>query len=100
MRNEKKIKSKCDLGGALWQKVTGILIMTVVGPPCLCQSIQGKIKSVDADETVTFHSKKLLLLYTNSLVNADSFYTNFTNMTIQKIPISHLTRTMKHKSLH
>ena len=58
MRNEKKIKSKCDLGGALWQKVTGILIMTVVGPPCLCQSIQGKIKSVDADVIVTFHTKK------------------------------------------
>ena len=57
MRNEKKIKSKCDLGGALWQKVTGILIMTVVGPPCLCQSIQGKIKSMDADVTVTFHNK-------------------------------------------
>ena len=58
MRNEKKIKSKCDLGGALWQKVTGILIMTVVGPPCLCQSIQGKIKLVDANVTVTFHNKK------------------------------------------
>ena len=58
MRNEKKIKSKCDLGGALWQKVTGILIMTVVGPPCLCQSIKGKIKSVDADVIVTFHTKK------------------------------------------
>ena len=60
---KKKIKSKCDLGGALWQKVTGILIMTVVGPPCLCQSIQGKIKSMGANVTVTFHTKKLLLLY-------------------------------------
>jgi hypothetical protein len=68
---KKKIKSKCDLGGALWQKVTGILIMTVVGPPCLCQSIQGKIKSGDADMTVTFLSKNSLLLYTNSLVNPD-----------------------------
>ena len=96
---KKKIKSKCDLGGALWQKVTGILIMTVVGPPCLCQSIQGKIKSVDADETVTFHNKKLLLLYSNSLVNVDSFYTNFTKATFQKIPIPHLTCTMKHKFL-
>ena len=31
--------------------------------------------------------------YTNSLVNADSFYENFTNATFQKVPISHLTRT-------
>ena len=60
IRNEKKIKSKCDLGGALWQKVTGILIMTVVGPPCLCQSIQGKIKLVDANVTVTINKKKKL----------------------------------------
>ena len=34
-------------------------------------------------------------LYTNSLVNADSFYENITNMTFQKIPIPHLTSTMK-----
>ena len=38
--------------------------------------------------------------YTNSLVNADSFYANFTNMTFQKIPIPHLTRSMKQKILH
>ena len=31
---------------------------------------------------------------------ADSFYANFTNMTFQKIPIPHLTRTMKQKFLH
>ena len=30
--------------------------------------------------------------YTNSLVNADSFYANITNMTFQKIPSPHLTR--------
>ena len=29
--------------------------------------------------------------YTNSLVNADLFYVNFTNTTFQKIPIPHLT---------
>ena len=28
--------------------------------------------------------------YTNSLVNADSFYANLTNTTFQKIPIPHL----------
>ena len=38
--------------------------------------------------------------YTNSLVNADLFYANFTNTTFQKIPIPHLTRTMKQKFLH
>ena len=38
--------------------------------------------------------------YTNSLINADSFYANFTNKTIQKIPIPHLTRPMRQKFLH
>ena len=37
---------------------------------------------------------------TNSLVNADSFYANFTNTTFQKIPIPHLTRPMRQKFLH
>ena len=36
----------------------------------------------------------------NSLANADFFYVNITNETFQKIPIPHLTRTMKHKFLH
>ena len=40
------------------------------------------------------------LLYTNSLVNVDSFYTNFNNTTFQKFPIPNLTRTMKQKFLH
>ena len=35
--------------------------------------------------------------YTNSLVNGDSSYKNFTNTTFQKFPISHLTRTMIQK---
>ena len=38
--------------------------------------------------------------YTNSLVNADSFYANFTNATFQKILSPHLTCTMKQKFLH
>ena len=38
--------------------------------------------------------------WTNSLVNADSFYANFTNTTFQKIPIPYLTLTMKQKFLH
>ena len=33
--------------------------------------------------------------YSNSLVNADSFYANFNNKTFQKIHIPHLTNTMK-----
>ena len=33
--------------------------------------------------------------YTNSLVNADWFYAKFTNTTFQKIPIPHLTHTIK-----
>ena len=35
--------------------------------------------------------------YTISLVNANLFYANFTNLTFQKIPIPHLTSTMKQK---
>ena len=38
--------------------------------------------------------------YTKSLVNTNSFYTNFTNTHFQKVPIPHLTRTMKQKFLH
>ena len=30
-----------------------------------------------------------------SLVKADSFYANFTNLTFQKIPIPHLTHTIE-----
>ena len=33
----------------------------------------------------------ILSIYTKSLVNADSFYTNFANTTFQKISVSHLT---------
>ena len=39
-------------------------------------------------------------MYTNSLVNADLFYENFTNTTFQKIPIPHLTHIMKQKFLY
>ena len=39
-------------------------------------------------------------IYTNSLVNAKSFYANFTNMIFQNVPIPHLTLTMKQKLLH
>ena len=38
--------------------------------------------------------------YTKSLVNTNSFYTNFTNTHFQKVPIPYLTRTMKQKFLH
>ena len=39
-------------------------------------------------------------IYTKSLVNTNSFYKNFTNTHFQKVPIPHLTRTMKQKFLH
>ena len=38
--------------------------------------------------------------YTKSLVNTNLVYTNFTNTHFQKVPIPHLTRTMKQKFLH
>ena len=43
---------------------------------------------------------RLYQLYTKSLVNTNSFNTNFTNRHFQKVPIPHLTRTMKQKFLH
>ena len=39
-------------------------------------------------------------IYTKSLVNTNLFYMNFTNTHFQKVPIPHLTRTMKQKFLH
>ena len=42
----------------------------------------------------------LPILYTKSLVNTNLVYTNFTNTHVQKVPIPHLTRTMKQKFLH
>ena len=38
--------------------------------------------------------------YTNSLINADSFYANSKNTTFQNIPIPHLKRTLKQNFLH
>ena len=45
-------------------------------------------------KNLTFQFQKTWL-YTKSLVNAYFFYANFANMTFQKIPIPHLTRTME-----
>ena len=43
---------------------------------------------------------KMFWNYTKSLVNTNSFHTNFTNTHFQKVRIPHLTRTMKQKFLH
>ena len=40
------------------------------------------------------------ITYTKSLVNTNLVNTNFTNTHFQKVPIPHLTRTMKQKFLH
>ena len=44
--------------------------------------------------------KMILITYTKSLVNTNLFYTNFTNTHFKKVPIPHLTHTMKQKFLH
>ena len=44
--------------------------------------------------------KELQNRYTKSLVNTNSFYTNFNNTHFQKVPIPHLICTMKQKFLH
>ena len=40
------------------------------------------------------------VVYTKSLVNTNLVNTNFANTHFQKVPIPHLTRTMKQKFLH
>ena len=51
------------------------------------------IQDLFIEEVHSYSPKKLM--YTNSLVNADSFYANFTSTTFQKIPIPHSTSTKK-----
>ena len=48
----------------------------------------------------TLRKTAMVIYYTKSLVNTNSFYTNFTNMHFQKVHIPHLTRTIKQKFLH
>ena len=48
-------------------------------------------RRVKTSQTIISGSTLVYLYsYTNSLVNADLFYVNFTNMTFQKIPIPHM----------
>ena len=49
---------------------------------------------------VKFPREGLKTKYTKSLVNTNLVNTNFTNKHFQKVPIPHLTRTMKQKFLH
>ena len=58
------------------------------------------ITSHNFNVTKPFRALEKKYNYTNSLVTAYSFYANFTNTTFQKVPIPHLTRTMKQKFLH
>ena len=67
---------------------------TEIQPPLIFN--QSKIFEKQAME---FFSKYELLLYTNFLVNSDSFYGKFTNTTFQKIPSPHLTCIVKQKIL-
>ena len=49
---------------------------------------------------LTFFEQDQTFMYTKSLVNTNLVNTNFTNTHFQKVPIPHLTRTMKQKFLH
>ena len=62
-----------------------------------CIPINGYLDERGGTKTFRFI---FCFLYTKSLVNINSFYTNFTNTHFQKDPIPHLTRTMKQKFLH
>ena len=73
----------CEIKGAFSRVVTWTLVM---------------IYQCDLKFRIPF--KINFYVYTNSLVNANLFYANFTNTTFQKIPIPHLTRTLKQKFLH
>ena len=47
-----------------------------------------------------FSCESIPFTYTKSLVNTNLVNTNFTYSHFQKVPIPHLTRTMKQKFLH
>ena len=56
-------------------------------------TVQNTILFQNSIETL-LHVISMKSVYTNFLVNTDSFYANFTNRTFQKIPIPQLTRPM------
>ena len=59
------------------------------------------IGTIGLAPSTTLHFDRVLKTKcTKSLVNTNSFNTNFTNTHFQKVPIPHLTRTMKQKFLH
>ena len=57
--------------------------------------VVSKHRNVQLYKPVILDTKFVLCLYTKSLVNTNSVYTNFTNTHFQKVPIPHLTRTMQ-----
>ena len=77
-------------------------------PSYSCMNLIIKLLDANGKKTLFFKTifaclaSKIIdvINYTNSLANADCFYANFTNTTFQKIPIPHLTHTMKQKFLH
>ena len=66
--------------------------LNCAAPEDLIASLHGMF---DKKAKVNNHLQEFDSKYANSLANADLVYVNFTNMTIQKVPIPHLTRTMK-----
>ena len=62
---------------------------------CTYEKIQTKFKYATKGRCLFERS-----ILTKSLVNMNSFYTNFTKTHFQKVPIPHLTRTMKQKFLY
>ena len=48
-----------------------------------------EIYALPPNLVIYFLVETVVILYTNSLVNADSFYANFTNTHFQKVPIPH-----------
>ena len=86
-----------------WRRVKLIL-----GLPCLPTWIMKRFNPYNNIEFIRwFHEFSVttnLQIFqetdTNSLVNADSFYANFANIPFKKIPVPHLTHTIKQKFLH
>ena len=84
---------------------SAFLSKDMVGPE---EGINAPVKKGSTVKLTIFHSVEVLLKVTLSYINtpspwltrSNSFYTNFTNMHFQKVPIPHLIRTMKQKFLH
>ena len=96
-RSQKTWESKFENTTAFFKKVC-----FTQGPQRCIMCSPGKLFRHSPELSLYIEMKSFLNShsYTKSLVNTNLFYTSFTNTHFQKVPIHHLTHTMKQKFLH